>query len=199
MTPAELNEAVPEPHQGEAAEYSRSDVIPTTEEVVPESVVLLEPDLGHHQDPEAHHHDDAVPVVTEHERQEVPQQESEPILIPVPVPVSNYDMPSFPVNLGSEREVWGGEHDHGAYPTSSVPVVNEDVETSPAPSIRCVELFFFCRELCLLTVFFRVPFTDPFADPIAPRITVSQPVLDMPQYVYILYIHYILLIFLSHI
>ena len=26
-------------------------------------------------------------------------------------------------------------------------------------------------------------FTDPFADPIAPRITVSQPVLDMPKYV----------------
>jgi hypothetical protein len=25
--------------------------------------------------------------------------------------------------------------------------------------------------------------TDPFADPVAPRITVSQPVLDMPQYV----------------
>ena len=28
-----------------------------------------------------------------------------------------------------------------------------------------------------------MPFTDPFADPIAPRITVSQPKLDMPQYV----------------
>ena len=26
-------------------------------------------------------------------------------------------------------------------------------------------------------------FTDPFADPIAPRIAVSQPVFDMPQYV----------------
>jgi hypothetical protein len=25
--------------------------------------------------------------------------------------------------------------------------------------------------------------TDPFADPVAPRITISQPVLDMPQYV----------------
>ena len=28
-----------------------------------------------------------------------------------------------------------------------------------------------------------MPYTDPFSDPIAPRITVSQPVHDMPQYV----------------
>ena len=54
------------------------------------------------------------------------------------------------MNLGSEREVWGGEHDHhrdDAYPSSSVPIVNpssEDVkqdETSPAPSIRFVDPF----------------------------------------------------------
>ena len=157
---AKLGEAVhgnvdpipPEPRHeqsGEAAEYYRGDVIPTTEEVAPENannVVLPEPDVGHHEEPEVLHHDDAVPVVTERERQEEPQQTSDPILIPVPVPIPNYDLPSYPMNLGSEREVWGGEHDdHGAYPSSSVPVVNpssEDVERvergSPAPSIRFV-------------------------------------------------------------
>ena len=144
--------ATPEPHHeqlGEAAEYYHGDIIPTNEEAVPENannVVLPEPDLGHREEPEAHHHDDAVPVVTERGRPEEPQQKSEPVLIPVPVPVPvpNYNMPSYPMNLpvGSEREVWGGDHDdHGVYPSSSVPVVNptsDDVEESPAPSIRSV-------------------------------------------------------------
>jgi hypothetical protein len=154
---AELSEAVvtgntnvvsPEPH-GEAAEYHRGDMIPTSTEevVVPENlnanVVLPEPDLRHREEPEAHHDDDAVPVVTERERQnEEPQQKSEPIIVPVPVPVPipSYDTPSYPMNLGSKQEVWGGEHDHHDYPLHSVPVINhpspEDVkgvETSPAP------------------------------------------------------------------
>ena len=149
------NVVFPEAHheqKGEAIEYYRGDVIPTTEEVVvPENanVVLPEPDLGHPKEPEAHHDDDAVPVATEREiQEEEPQQKSKPILMPVPVPVPNYDMPSYSMNLGSEREVWGGEHDHhDAYPSSSVPIVNpssEDVkqdETSPAPSIRFVDPF----------------------------------------------------------
>ena len=189
---AEVSEAVhgntnnaisPEPHHeqnGEAAQYYRGEVIPTTDEVVPENVniVLPEPDLGHREDSE---HDVPVPVATEREIQEEPQQKSEPIAMPVPVPIAtereiqeepqqksepiaipvpvpvpipapHYDMPSYPMNLGSEREVWGGEHDHGAYP-SSVPVVNpssedvERVEESPAPSIRFVDFYskFFSR------------------------------------------------------
>ena len=163
---AEISEAVQgntdvistEPHHeqnGEAAQYYRAEVIPTTDEVVPENVniVLPEPDLGRREDSER---DVPVPVATEREIQEEPQQKSEPIAIPVPVPVPipapHYDMPSYPMNLGSEREVWGGEHDHGAYP-SSVPVVNpssedvERVEESPAPSIRFVDFysFFFSR------------------------------------------------------
>jgi hypothetical protein len=187
----------PEPQNeqnGEASEYYHGDDIPATGEVVPENVdvVFPEPNLGSREEPEAHHDDDAVPVVTQREIQEEPPKKSDPILIPVPVPVPNYDMPSFPMNLGSEREVWGGEHDHGAYP-SSVPVVDptsEDVkrvERSPAPSIRFVDFLypFFFRELDPKIIYphFRMAFSDPFADPIAPRITVSQPVLDMPQYV----------------
>ena len=129
------------------AEYDRGDVIPSIGEVVPENanVVLPEQNLKQREEPEAHHHDDAVPAVTEPERQEEPQQEIEPIAIPVPVPVPNY-----PINLGSEREVWSGEHDHGVYP-SSVPVVNpssEDVErvdASPAPSIKFVDFSFFFK------------------------------------------------------
>ena len=140
----------PEPHHeknGEAADYYRGDVIPTTGEVVLENAnVVLGPNLGHREEPEAHDHD-VGPAATERERQEEPQQKSEPILIPLP----NYNIPSYSMNLGSEREVWGGDHDHGAYP-SSVPVVNpssEDikrVERSPAPSVRFIDLIFF-REL----------------------------------------------------
>ena len=154
--PANTNVISPEPHH-EAAEYYRGDVIPTTVEVVPEpentNVVFPEPDLGQREEPESHVYDDG-PVVTEVERQEEPQvqQKSEPVLIPVPVPVPNYDMPSYPMNLGSEREVWGGEQDHDGYP-SSVPVVNpssedvEKVEGSPAPSIRFVDFISFFQEL----------------------------------------------------
>ena len=185
----------PESHyeqNGEATESHR-DVIPTTEEVVENAnkIVLPEPDLGYREwtQVEALHHDDAVPVATEPERQEKPQHESEPILIPVPVP--NCDMPSYPLNLDSEREVWGGEHDHGTYPSSSVPVVNsssEDVkrvERSPAPSIRFVDLYhpIFLHLNSKFNPSFSMPFTNPFADPIAPRIRVSQPGLDMSQYV----------------
>ena len=64
------------------------------------------------------------------------------------VPVSNHDMPSYPMNLGSGQEAWVGERDHGAYP-SSVPVVNtssEDVERSPALSLGFVDSILF-REL----------------------------------------------------
>jgi hypothetical protein len=87
----------PEPHHeenGEAAEHYRGDVIPTTDEVVPENVniVLPEPDLGQCEDVEAHHHDDPVPVATERERQDESQQKSEPIAIPAP----HYDTPSTP-------------------------------------------------------------------------------------------------------
>ena len=160
---AEVSEAVygntngisPESHQeqnGEAAQYYRGEVIPAAGDVVPENVniVLPEPDLGHREDSEAHHYGDPVPVATERERQE-PQQNSEPIAIPVPVPAPHYDMPSYPMNLGSDQEVWGGEHDHDAYP-SSVPVVHpssedvKQVERSPAPSVRFVYFYsFFSR------------------------------------------------------
>ena len=154
------NDISPEPHHeqnGEAAEYHRDDIVPTTSEIVPASenanVVLPEPTLEQREEPEVLHLDDAVPVATEHERQEEPQQTTErtPTPVPVSVPVPNYDMPSYPLNLGSEQEIWGGEHDHGAYP-SSVPIVDtssEDVklvERSPAPSIRFVNFIsFFLR------------------------------------------------------
>ena len=162
---AEVSEAVHgntnvislEPHleqNDEATQYYRGDVIPTTDGVVPENVniILPEPDLGHREDSEVHDHDDPVPVATEPEIQEEPQQKPEPIAIPVPVPVPHYDMPSYSMSLGSEREVWGGEHDHGAYP-SLVPVVNssfedvKQVERSPAPSVRFVDFYsiFFSR------------------------------------------------------
>ena len=168
----ELSEAVhentnvisPEPPQneqeGEAVEYYRGDVIPPTSEVVPENVdVVLDPSLGRREEPEAHreelevhreeleaHRDeDAVPVAAAEQEEPPTQQTSEPILIPVPMPVPNYDMPSYSMNLGSDQEVWGGEHDHGVFP---VPVVNpssedvERVERSPAPSIKFVDFFY---------------------------------------------------------
>ena len=153
VVPANANIISPEPHHeqnGEAAEYSHGDVIPTTEEVVPENanVVPPEPDLGHREEPAAHHDDDAVPVVTEPKKQEEPQEKSEPVSIAAPVAVSSYDLPSYSLNFGSEREIWGGEHDHGAYPSSSVPIVDpssEDVkrvEESPAPSIKLVDFYY---------------------------------------------------------
>ena len=189
---AEFSEAVhdenaaPEPQHHEqqngeaaAAESYRGEVVPTTGEVVPENadVVLPEPNLGQgeeHRDDD----DDVVPVAAEPERQEEPEP------VPVPVPVQD-DKPSHPVNVSSEREVSGGEHDDGA-PESVVPVIDpsfdapshpvnvsserevrggehddavppvidpssEDVrpveETSPAPSIRCVEFIPFFRGL----------------------------------------------------
>lgn len=139
-----------EPYHGEAAEYYH-DVIPTTQ-VVHENVnvVFPEPDLGQREEPEAHYHDDFVPVTTEREIQEETQQKTEPIIVPVPVP--NYDMPSYPMNLGSGQEVWGGEHDYGPEGLSrsyaSVPIVPssenlKQVERSPAPSIRFVDLLLF--------------------------------------------------------
>ena len=145
------NDISPEPRHeqnGEAAEYYRGDIIPTTDEVLPENinVVLPEPNSGQREGLDAHPHDDAVPIVTDPERQEEPQQITEPISIPVLIPVPNH-----PMTFGSKREVWSGEHDHGAYP-SSVPVVNsssEDVERaerSPAPNIGFVDCILF-REL----------------------------------------------------
>ena len=143
------NDISPEPRHeqnGEAAEYYCGDNIPTTGEVVPENanVVLPEPNSGQREELDAH--DDAVPVVTEPETQEEPQQKTEPISIPVLIPVPNHSM-----TFGSKREIWSGEHDHGAYP-SSVPGVNpssEDVERaerSPAPNIGFVDCILF-REL----------------------------------------------------
>ena len=107
-----------------------------------EAAFLPEPKLGQREEPEAYPHADAVPV-TERERQEEPQQKTEPIPISVLVPVPNYSM-----SLGSKRDVWGSEHDHGAYP-SSAPVINTSpkdvkrVERSPAPSIGFVDSVLF--------------------------------------------------------
>ena len=149
----DVTDDLPQPGTAQDPQARTTEAEPHHEqngEVVPENVnnVFPEPDLGHREDSEAHHHHDSVPVATEREGQEEPQQKSEPIAIPVPVPhYEIYDMSSYPMNLGSEREVWGGDHDHGAYP-SSVPVVNpraEDVkhvERGPAPNIRFVDFFY---------------------------------------------------------
>ena len=142
------NDISPEPHHeqnGEAAEYYHGDIIPTTGEVVPENanIVLPEPNSGQREELDAH--DDAVPVVTEPEIQEEPQQKTEPIPISVLIPIPNYSMK---VPVGSKREVWDGERDHGAYP-SSIPVVNPSseggkrVERSPAPNIGFVDSILF--------------------------------------------------------
>lgn len=37
----------------------------------------------------------------------------------------------------------------------------------------------------MINLSLRIPEANPFADPVAPRITVSQPELHMPQYVYL--------------
>ena len=173
--------------QGEAAEYYLHDIVPTTSEALHESANIVLPV------PEAHHHDDFVPVATESETQEA-QEATQPIAIPVPIPLPNYELSSYPMNLGSGEEVWGGEGGYGRealphpYP-SSVPIIipnSEDlkrVERSPAPSIRFVD-FSAIRWVKILNQFSsRMPEADPFADPIAPRISVSHPEFNMPQYV----------------
>ena len=139
--------SLPEPDfgKGEAAEYYRGDVIPTTSEAVHQNanVALPEPEAG------THHHDGVIPVTTE--RQEGSQQKSQPIVIPTPVPLPNYELSSYPMNFSSGEEVWGEEHGYGreglhhSYP-SSVPVIipnPEDlkqVENGPAPNMRFVDI-----------------------------------------------------------
>jgi hypothetical protein len=107
---------------GPMAESCRS-----TSEVVLENVdVVLEPNLRRMM---------KTPVEQEEQEEPPSQQKSVSIPFPVPIPVPNYDMPSYSMNLGSEQEVWGGEHDH---PSS------EDVDwvkRSPAPSIKFVLSF----------------------------------------------------------
>jgi hypothetical protein len=124
-------EPLHEPH-GEAREYY-GDAMPTAVENA--NVIMPEPE------PEAHHNDDFIPVTT---KLEEIQQKTEP------VPVPNYGMPSYPMNLGSEREVWGGEREglpnpYDAGYSSSVPSseIPKQVERSAAPSIRFVDLFYF--------------------------------------------------------
>jgi hypothetical protein len=137
-----------EPMAESIKDFEPVEHVPTTGEVVPENatVVFPEPNLGQRMEPEAHHDndDDSVPVAsTERETQQI----TEPVIpmpIPSSVPVPNYDMPSYSMNMGSE--VWGGDPS-----SSSVPIVfpstEEDdvkhVESSPEPSIRFVDLFFF--------------------------------------------------------
>ena len=108
----------PEPEHGEAAGYYRSEVIPTARSI-------HEGASQHGEEP--------------NERQEEPtQQKDEPILSPFPVPTPEYNVPSYPVNLGSGQEVWGGEHDYyESASRSAVPVV-VPIEKSPVPSIRLV-------------------------------------------------------------
>ena len=84
---------------------AHGEVILATGEVVRESANIVLPEAA-----EAHHDDHVIPLTTETERQEETQQKTEPIAIPV---VSSYDLPSYPMNLGSGQEVWGGEHDYG--------------------------------------------------------------------------------------
>lgn len=141
----------PDYGHGEVAEYYHDDGIPTASKVVHENVnaALSELDFGK-LEVEADNHNQAVAVTTECERQET----TEPISMPVPVP--NYEVSSYPINLGSGQELWGGEDNYGgeglhfpfenAYP-SSVPAIipsSEDlkrVERSPAPSVRFVDFF----------------------------------------------------------
>jgi hypothetical protein len=139
----------PEPDygNGEAAEYYRGDVIPTTSEAVHQNVNVALPE----PEAETHHHDGVIPVTTE--RQEESQQKAQPIVIPIPVPLPNYELSSYPMNFSSGEEVWGEEHGYGReglhhpYP-SSVPVIvpnpedPKQVESGPAPNIRFVDIFF---------------------------------------------------------
>ena len=150
-----------EPH-GEASEYY-GDATPTVVEKDANIVIMPEPE------PVAHHNDDFIPVTT---KPEEPRQKTEP------VPVPNYGMPSYPMNLGSEREVWDGEREglHNPYDaaySSSIPSseIPKQVERSAAPSIRFVDLFHFFHS------FFDGPFkmseADPFADSVTPGISFS--------------------------
>ena len=142
----------PDYGHGEVAEYYRDDAIPTASKVVHGNVnaALSELDFGK-LEAEADNHNQVFGVTTECERQET----TEPISMPVPVP--HYEVSSYPMNLGSGQELWGGsEHNYGgeglhypfenAYP-SSVPAIirsSEDlkrVERSPASSVRFVDFF----------------------------------------------------------
>ena len=130
----------PEPDygKGEAAEYYRGDVIPTTSEAVHQNANVALPG----------------PEAETTERREESQQKAQPIVIPIPVPLPNYELSSYPMNFSSGEEVWGEEHGYGregphhSYP-SSVPVIvpnPEDlkqVESGPAPNIRFVDILLF--------------------------------------------------------
>ena len=193
--------ALPEPENvqpEEVVEHPHAEVIPAATVVDEDAnVVLPEPDLGQHErelDSEVHHDKDIIPVTTEPKAQEETQQRIEPIAMPTPVPaaISNYDLPSYHINLGSEQVVWGGEHNYDSeglqHPYESaysmIPSsenLKQD-ERSPAPSIKFVDLYFFRWFYSNSTYIYRMPEANPFADPIAPRITVSQPDLRMPEY-----------------
>ena len=156
--------ALPEPDygNGEAAEYYRGPVVPTsTSRAVDENVVKtvlpkpkVEAEVVDHNNQK---HVIAVTTTTERERR---QEETTKSIISMPVPVPIYEVPSYPMNLGSGQEVWGGdEHDYGrqimpnpyenanAYPSSVVPVIipsSEDLKpVERTPSVRFVH-FFFC-------------------------------------------------------
>ena len=145
----------PDYGNGEAAEYYRGPVVPmmTTSRAVDENVktVLPKPKVEVEVVDKQKHVIAVTTTTTERER----RQESETTKsISMPVPVPTYDVPSYPMNLGSSgQEVWGGdEHDYGrqdmpnpyenAYPSSVVPVIissSEDLKpVERTPSVRFV-------------------------------------------------------------
>ena len=114
--------------EGEAAGYYRGDVIPTTSEA---QAVNQNAKVTALPEPEAEtHHRNVIPAITEGEES---QQKAQSIVTPIPVPLPNYELSSYPMNFTSGEEVWGEERGYGREGP-------KQVESSPAPIIRFVDI-----------------------------------------------------------
>ena len=128
--------AAPDYGNGDAAEYYGGQVVvvSTTSRAVHENVntVLPGPDFAQVEAEAVDNHKNVIAVTTTTtERKRRQEEATESISVPIPVPT--YEVPSYPMNLGSGQEVWGGEHNYerqgitnpyeNAYPSSVVPVI----------------------------------------------------------------------------
>ena len=195
----DINASLPEPDygNGEAAEYYRGQVVvvSTTSRAVHENVntVLPGPDFAKVEAEAVDNHSHVIAVTTTTERKSQQEEATESISMPIPVPT--YEVSSYPMNLGSGQEVWGGEHNYerqgilnpyeNAYPSSVVPVIipiSEDLKpVERTPSVRFVHFFLSLVGLDSDSTISSRMSEDPFTNPIAPRTTVSHPEVHMPQ------------------
>ena len=99
----------PEPQNEQDGEAGNVIPLAPTSEVVPENVdVVLEPSLGRCEEPEAHHDEDALPVIAAEQEEPPNPSRSESLS------QSQFLIPTTTCLELSDRDVRGGEdgHDH---------------------------------------------------------------------------------------